>query len=79
MTIRLIAGQVDVLFASITAAMELIRAGRVQALAVTAPARWPALPDVPAVGEFVAGYELVSWVGIGAHRLFRAYVSSGQL
>jgi len=59
---------VDVLFATITAVMELIPASRVHALAVTAPARWPALPDVPTVGEFVAGYELASWAGIGARR-----------
>src|SRR5262249_9156749 len=45
-----------------------------RALGVTAPARWAALPDVPAVGEFVAGYEVVTWSGIAAPRGTPVYV-----
>jgi tripartite-type tricarboxylate transporter receptor subunit TctC len=33
---------------------------------VTSATRWEALPDIPAIGEFVPGYEASTWFGIGA-------------
>jgi tripartite-type tricarboxylate transporter receptor subunit TctC len=51
---------------SATPANEYIRAGKVRALAVTTAKRSEALPDIPAVGEFVPGYEASAWFGIGA-------------
>jgi len=42
------------------------KAGKLRPLAVTTAARSPALPDIPAVGEFVPGYEASSWHGIAA-------------
>jgi tripartite-type tricarboxylate transporter receptor subunit TctC len=62
----LIAGQVQVMFASTVSSIEYIRAGRLRALAVTTATRLEVLPDVPTVGEFVPGYEASSWNGIGA-------------
>ena len=62
----LIGGQVQVVFAPITHLIEYIRADRLRALAVTTATRSQALPDVPAVAEFVAGYEASGWYGIGA-------------
>ncbi len=62
----LIGGQVQVSFATMPAAIEFIRAGRLRALAVTTATRSPELPEVPAVGEFVPGYEVSSWYGICA-------------
>jgi tripartite-type tricarboxylate transporter receptor subunit TctC len=62
----LLAGQVQVMFASMPSAIEYVRAGNLRALAVTSPSRSDALPDIPAVGEFVPGYEAISWNGIGA-------------
>ena len=62
----LIAGQVQVGFATMTASIGLIRAGRLRPLAVTtlnAPTR---LPDVPTVSEFVPGFEASSWFGVAA-------------
>ena len=53
----LIAGQVQVYFASTVASIQYIRAGRLRALAVTAAMRSDALPDIPTVAEFVPGYE----------------------
>ncbi len=47
----LIAGQVQVMFATTVASIEYIRAGRLRALAVTAATRSEALPDIPTVGE----------------------------
>jgi tripartite-type tricarboxylate transporter receptor subunit TctC len=40
-----------------------VKAGRLKAIAVTGP-RLPALPDVPGIGEAVAGYEFTNWWGI---------------
>ena len=43
-----------------------IRVGKLRALAVTTATRSEALPDIPTVGEFLPGYEVVGWVGVGA-------------
>src|SRR5262245_37854871 len=62
----LLGGQVQVMFASMPASIEHIRAGRLRALAVTAATRSDVLPDTPTVGEFVPGYEASSVYGLGA-------------
>jgi tripartite-type tricarboxylate transporter receptor subunit TctC len=62
----LLGGQVEVYFGVLAASIEHIKAGRLRALAVTSATRSAALPDVPTVGEFVAGYEASAWWGIGA-------------
>ena len=62
----LLGGRVQVMFGNIPSSIELIRAGRLRALAVTTSTRSEALPDIPTVGEFVLGYEASSWQGIGA-------------
>jgi tripartite-type tricarboxylate transporter receptor subunit TctC len=64
--IDLLAGQVQVYFASIVASIEYIRTGRLRALGVTTATRSEALPDMPTVGEFVPGYEASFWYGVGA-------------
>jgi tripartite-type tricarboxylate transporter receptor subunit TctC len=62
----LLGGQVQVLFAGAPESIEHIRAGRLRPLAVTDTTRLEALPDIPTVGEFVAGYEASAWQGLGA-------------
>jgi tripartite-type tricarboxylate transporter receptor subunit TctC len=62
----LLAGQVQVVFEIITASIEYIRAGKLRALAVTSPMRLEALPDVPAVSDFLPGYETSIFRGVGA-------------
>jgi len=64
----IIAGTVDVLFDNLPSSIEFVRSGKMRALAVTTAARNPALPEVPTVGETVAGYEASAWFGIGAPR-----------
>jgi tripartite-type tricarboxylate transporter receptor subunit TctC len=62
----LIGGQVQVMFDPTTSMVEPIRAARLRALAVTSATRSAALPDVPALGDFLLGYESSSWFGVGA-------------
>ena len=62
----LLAGQVQVFFSTMPACIQHIRSGSLRALAVTTAKRSDALPDVPAVGEFLTGYEASGWYGIGA-------------
>jgi tripartite-type tricarboxylate transporter receptor subunit TctC len=64
----LLGGQVHVAFPTIPSVIEFVRAGRLRALAVTAATRAPVLPDVPTMDEFVRGYEVSGWAGIGAPR-----------
>ena len=62
----IISGRIDVMFDPVPTALGSIRAGKLRALGVTTPTRKDLLPDVPAIGEFVPGYEGVGWEGIGA-------------
>jgi tripartite-type tricarboxylate transporter receptor subunit TctC len=62
----LLGGQVQVFFSTMPACIQHIRTGSLRALAVTTTQRSDALPDVPAVGEFLTGYEASGWYGIGA-------------
>lgn len=64
--VDLLAGEVQVMFETLTTAISHIKAGALRALAVTAATRLPVLPDVPTVSEFVPGYEAYGWGGIGA-------------
>jgi tripartite-type tricarboxylate transporter receptor subunit TctC len=62
----LIGGRVQVMFDVLGSSIGHVKSGGLRALAVTTAARSPALPDVPTVGEFVAGYEVSSWSGFVA-------------
>ena len=62
----LLTGQVQLLFSGVPAAIGLIRSGKLRALGVTSTARAEALPDVPAVAEFVPDFEASQWYGVGA-------------
>jgi tripartite-type tricarboxylate transporter receptor subunit TctC len=64
----LLAGQVQVMFASMPSSIEYIRTGKLRALAVTTAARSPALPDIPTIGDDVVGFEASSVYGVGAPR-----------
>ena len=59
-------GKVDVTFDNLSSSIELVRGGKLRALAVTSTAPSGALPGVPTVAEFLPGYEASAWYGIGA-------------
>src|SRR5262249_45519414 len=62
----LLGGQVQVMFNSLPASIEYIKAGTMRALAVTTATRSETLPGIPTVGDFVPGYEASQWYGVGA-------------
>jgi len=62
----LIGGHIDVMFETTTAAMAHVKAGRLRALAVTSPKRYPDLPDVPALSESFPGFEATPWAMVAA-------------
>jgi tripartite-type tricarboxylate transporter receptor subunit TctC len=64
----LMGGQVQVVFGSVPASLQYVRAGKLRALAVTTSTRSEVLPDLPTVAEFVPGFESSTWYGIGAPR-----------
>jgi tripartite-type tricarboxylate transporter receptor subunit TctC len=64
----MIAGRADVMFVPVTTSIEHIRTGKLRALAVTTAMRLDLLPDAPPIGDFVPGYEVTGWAGIGAPR-----------
>jgi tripartite-type tricarboxylate transporter receptor subunit TctC len=61
----LLGGQVQVIFSSLPAAIEYVRADKLRALAVTSATRSEALPEVPTVGELFPGFEASQWYGLG--------------
>jgi tripartite-type tricarboxylate transporter receptor subunit TctC len=63
----LVGGHVSVYFSSLPPAIQLVREGKVRALAVTGATRSPLLPDLPTVAEAaLPGYEAVLHYGIVA-------------
>jgi tripartite-type tricarboxylate transporter receptor subunit TctC len=61
-----VAGQADIYFGVVASSLPQIKAGKVRALAVTTATRSPVLPDVPAMNEFLPGYEFSAWYALGA-------------
>lgn len=64
----LLGGQVQVDFSTMPPAIAYVKAGTLRALAVTSPARFEQLPDVPAMAEYLPGYEASLLTGFGAPR-----------
>jgi len=62
--VDLMAGQAQLMFASVSSSIGFVKAGKLRALAVTTKTRLPALPDLPPVADFVPGYETAFWQGL---------------
>ena len=65
-TTDVLAGRAQIMFIGPVASIAHIMTGKLRALAVTTTARWERFPDLPAVGEFIPGYEASNWFGIAA-------------
>ena len=68
-----LSGEISAQIPSLPTAMSYIRSNRLRALGVTTAKRSPYLPEIPAIGETVPGYEATQWFG------FLAPVSTPQL
>ena len=62
----LMAGQVQLMFSPMSSSLEYVKAAKLRALAVSTATRSEVLPDIPTVGEFVAGYRATGWFGVCA-------------
>ncbi len=60
----LVGGEVSMSFTGMSAVLPFIRSGKLRALGVTTAKRNAALPDVPAIGEQLPGYEATLWLGL---------------
>jgi tripartite-type tricarboxylate transporter receptor subunit TctC len=62
----LLGGQTDLMFASLSSSIPLIRAGKLRAFAVTGARRSPSIPELPTVAEAanLQGYAASAWFGI---------------
>ncbi len=60
----LLAQEYQFSFAGLQGAQQLVRSGRLRAIAVTASKRVAALPDLPAAAEALPGFEVIGWYGI---------------
>ena len=62
-----VGGQVNLMFAGVSAAMPHVKAGKLRALGVSSSARLKSAPEIPTISEAgVRGYEIASWLGVSA-------------
>ena len=61
---ELLAGQTQIMVAGMLGAQPFYTSGRLRALAVTTPKRWPSLPDLPAIAETLPGYDSGTYYGM---------------
>jgi tripartite-type tricarboxylate transporter receptor subunit TctC len=62
----LMAGRLEAVFTSLASVVGYVNDNKLRALGVTTAKRAEIFPDVPALGEYVKGYEAAGWVGLGA-------------
>lgn len=62
-----VGGQVNLMFAGVSAAAPHVKAGKLRALGVSSQRRLKTLPEIPTIAEAgVKGYEIASWLGVSA-------------
>jgi tripartite-type tricarboxylate transporter receptor subunit TctC len=60
----LIPGRVDAIFSNFPSTLPYVQQGQLRGLAVTTAKRQPEVPDLPAIAEFVPGYDVSSWFAL---------------
>jgi len=61
----LLGGQIQIGFDNLPSTINFVRTGKVRAIAVTTPQRWPGAPDIPTVAERgLPGYDVSGWFGL---------------
>jgi tripartite-type tricarboxylate transporter receptor subunit TctC len=65
--VDLLSGRLQFMFDSIISALGNAKAGKLNALAVTSPERWPSAPDIPTMAESgFPGFNMTAWFGLMA-------------
>jgi tripartite-type tricarboxylate transporter receptor subunit TctC len=64
----LLAGRAQVMFEAMPSLVGYIQSGKLRALGVSTATRSPVFPEIPAISEYVPGYEASVWFGIAARR-----------
>lgn len=62
----LLGGHIEYAFAGLSVMLPHINGGKIRAIAVSSPKRSAQLPDVPAMNEFIPGFEFPTWIGLVA-------------
>jgi tripartite-type tricarboxylate transporter receptor subunit TctC len=63
--IDLIGGHVQLMFGAVSTTLAYLQSGKLRAIAISSPQRWPALPEIPTVSESgVPGFEASTWYGV---------------
>jgi tripartite-type tricarboxylate transporter receptor subunit TctC len=60
----LLPGRVDAIFSNFPSTLPYVQGGQLRGLAVTTAQRQPQVPDLPAIAEFVPGYDVSSWFAL---------------
>ena len=61
-----ISGQIQMTISVVPMVMPTVKSGKVRALGVTSQQRTPLAPELPAIAEFVPGFEAIGWYGLVA-------------
>jgi len=61
-----ISGQIQMTISVVPMVMPTVKSGKVRALGVTSQQRTPLAPEIPAIAEFVPGFEAIGWYGLVA-------------
>ena len=62
--IDLVGGHIQLMFGAIPTVGPHVKSGKLRAIAISSPKRWPSFPDLPTVSESLPGFETASWYGV---------------
>jgi tripartite-type tricarboxylate transporter receptor subunit TctC len=63
--IDLMGGHIQLMFGAIPTTLLHVKSGRLRAIAISSPKRWPSVPDVPTVSESgLPGFDAATWYGL---------------